>query len=240
MTQRLTEARHAGDKDIMMPPGMRRLVCLFILTACDASSNEIGATASGPSSTSGDSVGQTASRAAEASTNGGTGQTGDSGESGDTEGVDAALEALARARSTLVYSEECGTSRKVAWTDNSSPPNVMFLIQTVPDNGGVPGETTKRTYVLPGPDAPFINAVVGDFLPEDVVCEDAPPDGELFIGRSGEVTVELLSEDKGCAFSCDRLYVEMTDMVFTRFPDEAVVELDALYIPTWIDPEPPE
>lgn len=167
-----------------------------------------------------------------------------SGDTGASDGEsdmepDAELEAVAALRSTLDDATECLDLRKAGYAD--SEPGIVVFVDIPPANMAEPGEElATRTYTLPE-DAAHLQLrafVVHD--PESHACEDVPTDGSVFDGIAGTFEVEYEVVDQGCLFTCERLFVAISDLVVQRQSDGATVEVGTLYVPSWSDPNPPE
>ena len=181
----------------------------------------------------GTSTGEVASTAdAPGSSSGSVGSTG-------APELDPQLEAIANLRATLGTAGECLDLRKIGQTDEGPP--VMVMIDVPPSNLAEPGEELAvRTYVLPeDADDLQMRAFILDEAAE-VACEQVPSDGTEFEAIAGTFEVEYEVVDNGCIFSCDRLFVDITDLVMQRDSDGATVDVGTLYVPSWRDPDPPE
>lgn len=172
-----------------------------------------------------------------ATTGAADGSSGVEPETSTGEVVDAELDALANLRGRDLYGLECLDLRKLGAT--ADDPRVAVLVDVPPSNMAMAGEeTAERVYDLAADtELAQLRAFVG--VGETLDCEVEPTEGTLFRAIAGTIIVTYEVVDDGCLFTCERLFVEADDLVLERESDGATVELDKLYVPSWIDPMPP-
>lgn len=154
--------------------------------------------------------------------------------------IDPELDAIANLRSYEISGDECLDLRKEG-TTHEQEHGIVVLVDLPPNNDAMPDEETAvRTYELPeDADRVKVRAFLGVPDSHSHYCEADPEVGTEFDVIAGTVTATWQVVDDGCLFTCERLFVELDDLVFRRTSDGATVDVPKLYVPSWGDPSPP-